>query len=100
MKVLIHDLGTANKIDFEKSFDYVINADGKYAPCQGCFNCWTKHPAECYMKDSLKEVCRVIGRADEKATFEYMAERNAINYGYKQSEVIVLESLSELEEMF
>lgn len=162
MKVLIHDLGITNKINFEKAFDYVINADGKYAPCQGCFNCWTKHPAECYMKDSLKEVCRVIGRADEltiitencygayspevknildrsngtstpfstyrggqmhhtlrygkhqlfkvytygsitpdeKATFEYMAERNAINYGYKQSEVIVLESLSELEEMF
>ena len=162
MKVLIHDLGTTNEIEFEKTFDYVINADGKYAPCQGCFNCWTKHPAECYMKDSLKEVCRVIGRADEltiitencygayssavknildrsigsstpfstyrggqmhhtlrygkhqlfkvytygsitsdeKATFEYMAKRNAINYGYKRSEVIVLESLSELEEMF
>lgn len=161
MKVLIHDLGTTNKTDFEKAFDYVINADGKYALCQGCFNCWTKHPAECYMKDSLKEICRVIGRADEltiitencygayspevknildrsngsstpfsvyrggqmhhtlrygkhqlfkvytygnvtpeeKVTFEYMAERNAINYGYKQSEVIVLESLSELEGM-
>ena len=162
MKVLIHDLGTANKIEFEKSFDHVISADGKYAPCQGCFNCWTKHPAECYMKDSLKEVCRVIGRADEltiisencygayspavknildrsigsstpfstyrgrqmhhtlrygkhklfkvytygsitadeKKTFEFMAERNAINYGYEQSEVIALESLSELEGMF
>ena len=162
MKVLIHDLGTANRIEFEKIFDHVINADGKYAPCQGCFNCWTKHPAECYMKDSLKEVCRVIGNADEltiisencygayssvvknildrsigsstpfstyrgrqmhhtlrygkhkmlrvytygsitpdeKKTFEFMAERNAINYGYEQSEVIVLESLSELEEMF
>ena len=162
MKVLIHDLGTTNKIEFEKIFDHVIIADGKYAPCQGCFNCWTKHPAECYMKDSLKEVCRVIGRADEltiisencygayspivknildrsigsstqfstyrgrqmhhtlrygkhkmlrvytygsitpeeKSTFELMAERNAINYGYEQSEVIVLESLSGLEEMF
>ena len=114
------------------------------------------------MKDSLKEVCRMIGRADEltiisencygsyspivknildrsigsstpfstyrgrqmhhtlrygkhkmlrvytygsitpeeKSTFELMAERNAINYGYEQSEVIVLESLSGLEEMF
>ena len=161
MKVLIHDLGTANTIEFEKNFDYVIIADGKYAPCQGCFNCWTKHPAECYMKDSLKEVCRVIVRADEltiisencygayssvvknildrsigsstpfstyrgrqmhhtlrygkhkmlrvytygsitpdeKKTFEFMAERNAINYGFEQSEVIVLESLSELEGM-
>ena len=37
---------------------------------------------------------------DEKKTFEFMAERNAINYGYEQSEVIVLESLRELEEMF
>lgn len=161
MKVLIHDLGTTNKIEFEKIFDHVIIADGKYAPCQGCFNCWTKHPAECYMKDSLKEVCRVIGRADEltiisencygayssvvknildrsigsstpfstyrgrqmhhtlrygkhkmlrvytygsitpdeKKTFEFMSERNAINYGFEQSEVIVLESLSELEGM-
>ena len=141
--------------------DAMISADGKYAPCQGCFGCWTKHPAECFMKDSLKEVCRVIGRADElviisencygayspavknvldrsiatstpmstyrgkqmhhtlrygkhemfkvitygditpeeKATFELMAERNAINDGYEKSEVIILKSLNELEDV-
>ena len=162
MKVLIHDLGTANKIEFEKIFDHVIIADGKYAPCQGCFNCWTKHPAECYMKDSLKEVCRVIGRADEltiisencygayssvvknildrsigsstpfstyrgrqmhhtlrygkhkllkiytygdvnaaeRATWELMAKRNAVNYGYEDAELVVLKGLEELEGMF
>ena len=159
MKVLIHDLKETSNIDFLNQFDYVIEADGKYAPCQGCFNCWTKHPAECYMKDSLKEICRVVGRADElvvisencygayspavknifdrcngvstpfstyrgrqmhhtlrygrhdlfkvyvygdiskeeKETFQYMTERNAINYGYKNSEFVVFNLLSELE---
>ena len=34
---------------------------------------------------------------EEKATFELMASRNAVNDGYEKSEVIVLKSLSELE---
>ena len=42
-----------------------IAADGKYAACQGCFGCWTKHPAECFMKDKLRQACRIIGQADE-----------------------------------
>ena len=45
--------------------DRVVAADGHYAPCQGCFGCWTSHPAECFMKDGLRQVCRVIGQADE-----------------------------------
>ena len=82
MRVIIYDLngesakpGTirnlllVNKSQYEDmlkaSCDYVIDADGEYAPCQGCFGCWTKHPAECKMKDKLKQVCRVIGQADE-----------------------------------
>ena len=40
-------------------------ADGKYAPCQGCFECWTKNPATCSLKDSLHEACRMIGQADD-----------------------------------
>ena len=166
MKIIIHDLGNEYDEILREKCDTLIRADGKYAPCQGCFGCWTKHPAECFMKDSLKEVCRVIGRADElvvisencygayspaiknildrsigtstpfstyrgkqmhhtlrygkhkllkvytygditdseKATFEWMAERNAINYGYKHSEVIFLQEvteqkIAELEEM-
>ena len=145
----------------QKKCDVVICADGKYAPCQGCFGCWTKHPAECRLKDSLHTVCRVIGRADEliiisenyygsyspviknvldrsigsstpfstyrgkqmhhtlrygkheilkvftygditeeeTATFELVAARNAINDGYRESQVFVLKSLSELEGM-
>lgn len=65
MKVIIHDLGPEYEEMLKQKSDKVISADGKYAPCQGCFGCWTKHPAECYMKDSLHTVCRVIGKADE-----------------------------------
>ena len=65
MKVILHDLkgDVTNKI--EAGADKVIFADGKYAPCQGCFKCWTKHPATCAMSDSLHEICRVLGQADE-----------------------------------
>ena len=159
MKVIIHDLGSRYAGMFEGEGDRIIDADGKYAPCQGCFCCWTKHPAECFMKDALQQACRIIGQADElvivtrnlyggyaadiknvldrsigtstpfstyrgrqmhhtlrygkhglwkvivygeiteaeKATFRYMAERNAVNDGFERSEVRFLENLSELE---
>ena len=161
MKVIVHDLEAGYDEMLQKKCDVVVNADGKYAPCQGCFGCWTKHPARCHMKDSLQEVCRVIGKADEliiisencyggyspaiknvldrsigsstplstyrgrqmhhtlrygkhdslkvytygditaeeKATFELLAARNALNDGYRESGVIVLKSLDELEDM-
>jgi len=65
MKVILHDLGAEYDGLIEKKCGRAVAADGKYAPCQGCFGCWTKHPAECFMKDSLQQVCCVIGRADE-----------------------------------
>ena len=65
MKVIIHDLGPEYEALVEEKCGRAIAADGKYAPCQGCFGCWTKHPAECFMKDKLQQVCRVIGQADE-----------------------------------
>ena len=65
MKLIIHDLGTEFDELIDRNCDRMISADGKYAPCQGCFGCWTKHPAECKMKDTLKQVCRVMGQADE-----------------------------------
>ena len=161
MKVIIHDLGLEYEEVLKKKCDTVISADGKYAPCQGCFGCWTRHPAECYMKDSLHTVCRVIGKADEliiisencygtyspviknildrsigsstpfstyrgrqmhhtlrygkhdcikvytygdvteeeRATFELTAARNALNDGYRESQLIVLETLEKLEEV-
>ncbi len=65
MKVILHDLDRRYDGLIETKCDRMIAADGKYAPCQGCFGCWTKHPAECFMKDKLQQVCRVIGQADE-----------------------------------
>ena len=65
MKVIIHDLESRYSGAIQGKCDRVVEADGKYAPCQGCFGCWTKHPAECFMKDSLRQVCRVLGQADE-----------------------------------
>ena len=65
MKVILHDLGPAFTAAAAARADRVLEADGKYAPCQGCFGCWTRHPAECFMKDSLRQICRVIGQADE-----------------------------------
>jgi len=159
MKVIIHDLGPEYEALFEGKCNRTVAADGKYAPCQGCFGCWTRHPAECFMKDKLQQVCRMIGQADElvivtknlygaystavknvldrsigtstpfstyrgrqmhhtlrygkhdlwkvvvygevseaeKATFRYMAERNALNDGYARSEVIFLKDPAELE---
>ena len=150
MKVIIHDLGEGFDEAARLKADYVVSADGKYAPCQGCFGCWTKHPAECQMKDSLHQICRIIGQADEllivtknlyggysagvknvldrsigtstpfstyrgrqmhhtlrygkhdlwkvavygditeeeKETFRYLAERNAVNDGFGRSDVI------------
>ena len=159
MKVIIHDLPDASDGMIEAHCGRVIAANGKYAPCQGCFGCWTKHPAECFMKDALRQACRIIGHADElvivtrnlyggysadvknvldrsigtstpfstyrggqmhhtlrygkhslwkvivygeiteaeKESFQYLAERNAINDGYARSEVVFLQDLTELE---
>ncbi len=159
MRVILHDLDHPYHEIIESRCDTAITADGKYAPCQGCFGCWTKHPAECFMKDTLQKACQTIGQADElvivtrnlyggfsaavknvldrsigtstpfstyrggqmhhtlrygkhgllkvivygdisepeKATFRYLAERNAINDGFEQSKVLFLENLSELE---
>ncbi|MCM1154724.1 MAG: NAD(P)H-dependent oxidoreductase [Roseburia sp.] len=160
MKIILHDLDMQYHEMLHQKCDEVIHADGKYAPCQGCFGCWTKHPAECFMKDKLRQAARVIGRADEfviitenlygtyspavknvldrgigistplstyrgkqmhhtlrygkhdlfkvivygdvteqeKETFTYMAERNAVNNGFRQSEVIFLGDVSGLED--
>jgi multimeric flavodoxin WrbA len=159
LKVILHDLDSSYNERLSAKCDAFVEADGKYAPCQGCFGCWAKHPAECFMKDKLQQTCRILGRADElivitknlygsystniktvldrtigastplftyrawevhhvlrygkhslfkvlvygdimkkeKATFAYMAKRNAINYGYKESDVLFFDSASEAE---
>lgn len=65
MKVILHDMDAKFNTALRAKCDALVHADGKYAPCQGCFRCWTKHPAECVLRDSLHQVCRVVGQADE-----------------------------------
>jgi multimeric flavodoxin WrbA len=65
MRVILYDLDQSYAELIASKCDRALAADGRYAPCQGCFGCWTKHPAECFMKDTLRQVCRVIGQADE-----------------------------------
>ena len=65
MKVILYDLGPEYGALIESKCDRAVAADGRYASCQGCFGCWTRHPAECFMKDSLQQICRVIGHADD-----------------------------------
>ncbi len=65
MKVILHDLISPYDELIASKCGRAIAADGNYAPCQGCFGCWTKHPAECFMKDKLQQACRLIGQADE-----------------------------------
>ena len=79
MKTIIHDLDKFYDSLFKSKYENVIHADGKYAPCQGCFGCWTKHPAQCYLKDPLKMVCRLIGKTDELDSTEPDASSNNQN---------------------
>ena len=65
MKTIIHDLGEEQNSRLLDAADRVVCADGRYAPCQGCFKCWTKHPADCEMKDKLQQACRVLGTTDD-----------------------------------
>ena len=159
MKTIIHDLGKEMNERLLASADRVVCADGRYAPCQGCFKCWTKHPAACEMKDALHQACRVLGSSDdlviitknlyggysaavknildrsigtstpfstyrgrqmhhtlrygkhdlwkvivygeiteaEKASFRYLAERNAINDGFERSDTVFVQNFEELE---
>lgn len=67
MKTIIHDLGKEENVRLLAAADQVVCADGRYAPCQGCFKCWTKHPAACEMKDALHQACRILGNSDDLA---------------------------------
>lgn len=65
MRTIIHDLGKEYSKKIAATADHVIYADGRYAPCQGCFKCWTKNPGTCVLKDALQQACRVLGTSDE-----------------------------------
>lgn len=66
-RLIIHDLTDEAfaqlKIDLENTS--VIKADGKYAPCKGCFGCWAKTPGKCVLKDRLQYIGAMIAESDE-----------------------------------
>ena len=158
MKTIIHDLGKSYDIMFRNKYDNVIQANGNYAYCKGCFNCWSKYPAQCFIKDPLQMASHIVGRSDtlvivtencygsyspsvkrvldrglglttplstyragqmhhrlrygpktklivyvygdmtekEQETFEYMAKKNSINYGFQEYEFYYLASKSDI----
>ncbi|MDR1148084.1 MAG: hypothetical protein LBK66_05580 [Spirochaetaceae bacterium] len=67
MKVLVHDL---NEQDFallgiaENDFE-IINANGPFAPCMGCFYCWLKTPGICKISDGLRNIGSLMGNSKE-----------------------------------
>lgn len=65
MTILVYDHEFTLSDFIKEKYDRVICADGRYAPCLGCFKCWTKNPAACVMTDSLHEMCRILGQADD-----------------------------------
>lgn len=62
------------------------------------YRAWEMHHILRYGKHSLLKVL-VYGDITEreKATFTYMAKRNAINDGYRESEILFFDSASEAE---
>ena len=66
-RLIIHDLSKEqfNSLDVCLDSDVVIAADGKYAPCKGCFGCWIKTPGKCVMKDKLQNIASEIMQSDE-----------------------------------
>lgn len=83
MQVIIHDLDSEFFQSLCRLTDKatVIRADGKYAPCQGCFKCWLKNPGYCVICDSLQHVGAIIGASDKVTII------SKITYGGYSSQV-------------
>ncbi len=67
MRVLIHDLDERelSALGEFKEDTTVVAANGRYAPCKGCFKCWLKNRGYCVMTDSLQHIGALIGSSDE-----------------------------------
>jgi len=67
VKLLIHDLPDElfSTLSLPEDGMTVIAANGKFAPCQGCFACWLKTPGHCFIKDELQHIGALFGKSDE-----------------------------------
>lgn len=66
MRTIIHDLApeTIAVLAVPDATTRLFSADGRYAPCQGCFQCWLKNPGFCVMKDRLQHAGALVGESD------------------------------------
>jgi multimeric flavodoxin WrbA len=67
LRLIIHDLTEEDfaLLHITDNDTEVIAAEGKFAPCQGCFACWLKTPGSCFINDKLKYIGALIGKSDE-----------------------------------
>lgn len=63
LKLVISDVpGFVPNIEGE----HVLYTPGKApAPCIGCFQCWTRTPGKCAIRDGFEEAAILLGRANE-----------------------------------
>jgi len=65
MRLLIHDLPAGVVEGMNPADTLTVDANGKAAPCQGCFRCWLKNPGYCFMKDRLQHAGALFGASGE-----------------------------------
>ena len=66
-RMIIHDLPKEvfNALEINLENTTVVAADGRYAPCKGCFGCWVKTPGKCVYKDRLQYMGAMLAASDE-----------------------------------
>ena len=67
MRTLIHDLPETLAPFFPEGSSegsVTLRADGRCAPCKGCFACWLKQPGFCSMPDAFQHAGALIGQSD------------------------------------
>ena len=67
MRLIVHDLSEEafSALGLPDSDTAVIAANGKYAPCAGCYKCWAKTPGVCRIRDGLQHAGALFGKAGE-----------------------------------
>jgi len=62
VNILIHDLGGYPFRDLENDFK-IVDTNVKAAPCQGCFQCWTKNAGYCVYADVFQHSGALAGNS-------------------------------------
>lgn len=64
MNLIIHDLENNNELEASEGSE-IIAAKMMCHDCRGCFNCWTRTPGECVIKDGFDTIGKRLSNADE-----------------------------------